>query len=101
MSDLREYELVYILAPSIADDQIPPAIEKVSTMVSTRGGEVYEVLQTPPWGKRRLAYTIERHNDGYYVVNHMRMDPTQADDFERMLKINDDVIRHMLVRMDI
>lgn len=101
MSDLREYELVYILAPSIADDQIAPAIEKVSTMVNTRGGEVYEVLQTPPWGKRRLAYTIDRHNDGYYVVNHMRMDPSKTDDFEHMLKINDDVIRHMLVRMDI
>ena len=101
MPDLREYELVYILRPSIADDQIPASVEKVSGMVAARGGEVYEVLQTPPWGKRRLAYPIDRNADGFYVVNHLRMDPTTTDDFERMLKINDDVIRHMLVRMDV
>jgi len=99
--DLREYELVYILKPTIADDQISGSIDKVSQMVNARGGEVYEVIQTPPWGKRRLAYSIERFTDGFYVVNHMRLDPTTADDFERMLKISDDVIRHILVRMDL
>ncbi|HMA38236.1 MAG TPA: 30S ribosomal protein S6 [Chloroflexia bacterium] len=101
MPDLREYELVYILQPGIADDQIAVSIDKVSGMIGARGGEVYEVLQTPPWGKRKLAYPIERHIDGFYVVNHMRMDPTKTDDFERMLQINDDVIRHILVRMDV
>ena len=101
MPDLREYELVYILKPTIADDQLPAAIDKVNGMVTTRGGDVYEVLQTPPWGKRKLAYPIDRHNDGYYVVNHMRMDPDTTADFEHMLEINEDVIRHMLVRMDV
>ncbi|MGI8587816.1 MAG: 30S ribosomal protein S6 [Chloroflexia bacterium] len=99
MSDLREYELVYILKPTIADDQIPASVEKVNGMVSARGGEVYEVVQTPPWGKRRLAYPIDRNTDGFYVLNHMRMDAAKTDDFERMLKINDDVMRHMLVRV--
>lgn len=101
MSDLREYELVYILRPTIGDDQIPASIEKVNQLAVTRGGEVYEVIQTPPWGKRKLAYPIDRHMDGYYVVNHMRLDPTKADDFEHLLKISDDVIRHILVRMDV
>ena len=101
MPDLREYELVYILKPTIADDQLPAAVDKVNGMVTTRGGDVYAVLQTPPWGKRKLAYPIDRHNDGYYVVNHMRMDPDTTADFEHMLEINEDVIRHMLVRMDV
>jgi len=101
MPELREYELVYILAPTIADDQLPASIDKVNAIVAARGGEVYETQQTPPWGKRRLAYPIDRHTDGYYVVNAMRMDPAKADDFEHMLKISDDVIRHMLVRMDV
>jgi small subunit ribosomal protein S6 len=101
MPDLREYELVYILKPTIADDQLPTAIDKVNGMVTTRGGEVYEVLQTPPSGKRKLSYPNDRNVDGYYVVNHMRMDPETTVDFERMLKINEDVIRHMLVRMDV
>ena len=101
MPDLREYELLYILKPTIADDQIPTAVEKVSEMVAARGGEVYEVIQTPPWGKRRMAYSIERFADGHYVLNHMRLDPSKTDDFEHRLKINDDVMRHMLVRMDV
>lgn len=101
MPDLREYELIYILKPTVADDQIPGSIEKVSGMVAARGGEVYEVLQTPPWGKRKLAYSIERYTDGFYILNHLRMDPAKTDDFERMLKITDEVMRHMLVRQDI
>src|SRR5436309_12406605 len=101
MHDLREYELIYILRPTLADDQLPVSVEKLSQMVASRGGEVYEVLQTPPWGKRKLAYSIDRFNDGFYVVNHMRLDPDTADDFERLLKISDDVMRHILVRMDV
>jgi len=99
MPDLREYELVYILKPTIADDQIPVSIDKVNQMVSARGGEIYEVIQTPPWGKRKLAYAIEKNVDGFYVLNHMRINPDKTDDFEHMLKISDDVIRHILVRV--
>ena len=100
MAELREYELLYILRPTLADDAIPPAIDKVNQTVGNLGGEVYEVLQTAPWGRRRLAYPIDRHTEGYYVVNHLRLEPTQAAGLERLLLISDDVIRHMLVRQD-
>jgi len=101
MDDLREYELMYVLRPDLGDEATPPAVEKVSQTVANLGGEVYEVLQTPPWGRRRMAYPIGKHNDGYYVVNHMRLAPAQSDDLERLLMISDDVIRHILVRQDI
>lgn len=100
MADLREYELMYILRPNLGDEAISPAVEKVNQLVANHGGEVYENLQTPPWGRRRLAYPIERHTEGYYVVSHLRLAPEQSEDVESQLKISDDVIRHMLIRMD-
>ena len=101
MDDLREYELTYILRPNLGDEATPPAVEKVSQTVANLGGEVYEVLQTPPWGRRRMAYPIQNHSEGYYVVNHLRLPPKQSDELERQLKISDDVMRHILVRQDI
>jgi small subunit ribosomal protein S6 len=101
LADLREYELMYILRPNLGDEALPPAVEKVNQLIANHGGEVYEILQTPPWGRRRLAYPIDRHTEGYYIVNHLRMDPNQSEDVESQLKISDDVIRHMLIRMDL
>ncbi len=101
MPNLREYELVYILKPDLGDEELPASVEKVNQMVATRGGEVYETVNTPPWGKRKLAYQIDRYGDGIYVLNHLRLDPETAADFERFLRINDDVMRHILVRMDV
>ena len=101
LADLREYELMYILRPNLGDEALPPALDKVNQLVANHGGEVYEVLQTPPWGRRRLAYPVDRHTEGYYVVNHLRLDPTQSEDLEQQLKISEEVIRHMLIRMDV
>jgi small subunit ribosomal protein S6 len=101
MDELREYELMYILRPNLGDEGIPPAVEKVSQTVANLGGEVYEVLQTPPWGRRRMAYPIENHSEGYYVVNHMRIAPERSEDLERQLKISEDVMRHILIRQDV
>jgi len=101
LADLREYELLYILRPNLGDESLTPAIDKVNQLVANGGGEVYEVLQAPPWGRRRLAYPIDKHTEGYYVVNHLRLDPAQSDDFERQLMISDDVIRHILIRQDV
>ena len=101
MADLREYELLYILKPSAPEDQLTASIEKISGLVANYGGEVYEVLNTAPWGRRRMAYEIDRLQDGFYVVNHLRLDPTQADELERQLKISEDVIRHLLTRQDL
>lgn len=101
MADLRDYELLYILKPNIPEDQLPGSVEKVTRVVENYGGEVYEILQTAPWGRRRLAYEIERFQDGFYVVNYLRLDPDRADELERQLKISDDVMRHLLTRQDV
>jgi small subunit ribosomal protein S6 len=92
---LRDYELVLILNPDIADDVFPASLERVQENITGRGGEVVDVNH---WGRRRLAYPIKRHLEGNYVVSQIRLDPGQVPGLENNLRISDDVIRHMIVR---
>jgi small subunit ribosomal protein S6 len=94
---LHEYELVVVMNPEIAEDDVPAAIERVTSAVSSRGGEVVEVA---PWGRRKLAYAINRHLEGNYVVTQIRLDPARAHELESGFAISDDVIRHLLIRKD-
>lgn len=91
---LREYELMYIVRPTVAEDALPASIERVDSLISGLGGEVAE---NNPWGKRRLAYPIEKFEEGYYVVSKIRMEPERTRELESQLAISEDVIRHMLV----
>jgi len=90
----RDYELMYIVRPNIADEELTGMTEKVDTMISNLGGSVSE---KNPWGKRRLAYPIEKYEDGFYIVSKIQLDPTRTRDLEEQLRISDDVIRHILV----
>jgi len=91
---MRDYELMYIVRPNIADDELTGATDKVDTMISNLGGSVSE---NNPWGKRRLAYPIEKYEDGYYIVSKIKLDTARARELESQLKISDDVIRHILI----
>jgi len=94
---LHEYELVVVINPEIAEEDVPAALDRVSTAVTSRGGEVVEVT---PWGRRKLAYPINRHVEGNYVVTQIRLDPLRAHELEGGFAISDDVIRHLLIRKD-
>ncbi|HUP27527.1 MAG TPA: 30S ribosomal protein S6 [Chloroflexia bacterium] len=90
---LRDYELMYIVRPTVGDEQLDAATERVDTLIGNLGGEVGE---KNPWGKRRLAYPIQKHEDGYYIVAKIKLEPGQARELEEQLRISEDVIRHML-----
>jgi small subunit ribosomal protein S6 len=94
---LREYELVVVMNPEIAEEDVPAAIERVTNAVTTRGGEVDDVR---PWGRRRLAYQLKRHNEGNYVVTQIRLDPARAHELESGFEISEDILRHLLIRKD-
>jgi small subunit ribosomal protein S6 len=95
---LRRYELVVIISPQVADDEVPEAVERlVRRPVEGQGGEVGEVNQ---WGRRKLAYPIEKHLEGSYVLTEFRLDPQRTKELERGLHISEEVIRHLLVRLD-
>ncbi|MDQ3928409.1 MAG: 30S ribosomal protein S6 [Chloroflexota bacterium] len=91
---MRDYELMYIVRPTVTDEEFPAATERVDALIAGLGGEVTD---KQPWGKRRLAYPIDRHEDGYYVVARIRLDPGRTGALEQQLRISEDVIRHVLV----
>jgi len=94
---LHEYELVVVMNPDIPEEDVAAAIERVTGAVTSRGGEVAEVA---PWGRRKLAYPINRHVEGNYVVSQIKLDPGRAHELESGFAISDDVLRHLLIRKD-
>ena len=94
---MRDYELVVVISPEIQEEDVPAAIERVSTAVTSRGGEV---VDTKPWGRRRLAYNIDRHREANYIISQIRLDPGRAHELESQFNISEEVLRHMLVRKD-
>lgn len=94
---MHEYELVVVINPEIPEEDVPAAIERVTSAVTTRGGEVEDVQ---PWGRRKLAYPINRHVEGNYILTNIKLDPLRAHELESGFAISDDILRHMLIRKD-
>ena len=92
---LRDYELMVILSPDVGDDVINESLERLNQGVTSRGGEVVDVNH---WGRRRLAYPINRHLEGNYVVSQIKLDPNEVPGLEGSLRISEEVIRHMIVK---
>ena len=93
---MRDYELVVIISPDVAEEDVPATIEKISQLVAGRGGEV---TQVDHWGRRKLAYPISRHLEGSYVVSQLKLEPSQAAGLTAGLRLSEDVLRHLLVRV--
>ena len=91
---MRDYELMYIVRPELDEDGVRGAVQSVRTLIEGQGGEV---VKTTLWGKRRLAYDVQRMHDGHYVLVAMRLDGERVGAVERALRIHDTVFRHLLV----
>jgi small subunit ribosomal protein S6 len=94
---LKDYELVCILPPTVEEEQTTGVIESVSNFVQSLKGEVQEVK---PWGRRRLAYPIKHHREGSYVELQFKLDPAVSGDLERGLRLNESVLRYLLISKD-
>jgi small subunit ribosomal protein S6 len=96
---MRIYELVFIVKPDLPEDEISQVIEQFTGAVSEGGGTVMKVEQ---WGKRRLAYRVKRHGEGYYVLMHYSTDDNTslAREIERRLRVSDPVIKYITIRID-
>ena len=94
---MSSYELMYIVKSELDDQAVQQEIDKVGQLIQTNGGQVKKVT---PWGKRRLAYTVNDQREGHYVVAEFDLDHSKVQEIERVLKISDTVFRHLLVRHD-
>lgn len=94
---MRDYELVVVIDPEIDEEKLSATLDRISQLVTTRGGEVIDVDR---WGKRKLAYPIKRRSEGDYVITHFRLEPAQAAELEAGLRLSEEVLRHLLVRSE-
>jgi len=93
---LCDYELIFIISPEVVEEQLEATIEGVSRFITAKGGTISEV---EPWGKRRLAYPIRHFGEGSYVLVRFKSKPGQNKELEANLKISEDVLRHLLIRL--
>jgi small subunit ribosomal protein S6 len=93
---LRDYELVTIVRPDITDENLGTVTDRIGQWITSQGGEVTKV---DLWGRRRMAYPIRDFREGNYVISQVRLETRASTELERNLKISDDVIRYLLVRV--
>ena len=88
---MREYEVVYIFDPALDEDAVNSKLEVYHERL---GGEIVAVDH---WGGRQLAYPIRKQNSGYYVVTQFSADPSALPEYERILKLDDALMRYLVV----
>lgn len=91
------YELTYIVNAVLNDDQIKGVVNRIAEFITESGGRI---IESDEWGTRRLAYPIRKKRNGYYVNLYFEADPSLLVRLERMLEIDDDVLRYMTLKMD-
>lgn len=94
---MRIYEELFIVRPDATDEEIDPFIEQLTNVITARDGKVDK---TEKWGVRKLAYRVEKRNEGYYVLLQFTAGPDIVKELERRLRVSDMVMKFITVRID-
>ncbi len=94
---MRTYEVMLVTDPDLDAEQQDAIVERVTKFIADGGGTVREVER---WGRRRLAYEIAGHRDGEYTVVTFEAEPRVGYDLERVVRLTEGVIRHIIVRRE-
>ena len=97
MSETRQYELVYVVSPETDEDGVAGLHTQIAEIVDRLGGRIDK---TDNWGRRQLAYEIERHREGTYVLELISGPGDIVSEIDRRLRVSDNVLRHLVVRVD-
>ncbi|MBA3235115.1 MAG: 30S ribosomal protein S6 [Chloroflexi bacterium] len=94
---MRRYELMLVIRPDVADDKSQGLVDRTTRAVVSAGGQIVKVA---PWGRRRLAYPIDRHREGSYHIILFEAPSDAIVELEHTLQISEDVLRHLVTRVD-
>ncbi|MHB1295827.1 MAG: 30S ribosomal protein S6 [Anaerolineae bacterium] len=94
---MRTYELVFIAQPDLDEEAVTALLDRVQQVMVNNGGEVTKVEQV---GLRKLAYPIAKRKEGFYVLMHANLESPAITELERTLKLSEEILRHLLVRLD-
>lgn len=93
----NRYETVCIVKPDVGDEVVKAIIQKATATLETGGGKLGKLEE---WGRRRLAYTIQKKHEGYYFLIEYSSSPDTSKEVGRQLKINEDVLRFQTIRLE-
>ena len=93
---LRDYELVLVISPEVVEEEFEAAINNVSRFITESGGIVSDIER---WGKKRLAYPIRHFVEGSYVLTRFKLNPAFGKELGANLRISEEVLRHLLVKL--
>ncbi len=96
-TERHAYELVFVAQPDIGDDGLRSLNERLVQTITQQQGAV---SSTELWGKRTLAYTIKKYYEGHYILHRFEMAPSGAEELDRLLRLNENVLRYLLMRTD-
>jgi len=94
---MRRYELMLVLRPDLPDDRTQAVIDRTTRAIATAGGQIVKVA---PWGRRRLAYPIDRHREGSYHIILFEAPSDSIAELERGLLITEELLRHLVTRVE-
>jgi small subunit ribosomal protein S6 len=89
---------MYLVQPSVDDERLSAISERIQQAITTAGGKIEKVNVV---GRRRLAYRLDHHRDGIYTVIDFRLGPDAAREVDRTIKLQEDILRHLITRRDI
>ena len=92
---MRHYEIVFVVHPD-QSEQVPGMVERYSSIVTSKGGKIHRLED---WGRRQLAYPIQKMHKAHYVLMNIECDNATLDELEVSFKFNDAVLRHLTVKM--
>lgn len=93
---MRNYEVTFIIDPALEDAKKDTTVETVQSIIAADG----EVEKVDVWGMKKLAYPINKKDEGYYVVITFKAGADLPKELDRRLRISDNVVRHIIVNMD-
>ena len=94
---MRIYEELFIVKPDATDEEVDQVTEQLTSVVTTSKGTVDKVDK---WGKRRLAYRVQKYKEGFYVLVQFSAEPDTVKEVERRLRVNDAVIKYLTVPLE-
>ena len=94
---MRRYETIFIASPTLTEEQADELVRHYEGIIAEQNGEL---LKTEKWGRKKLAYEVQKFSEGYYTLFEMNAGPNLIAELERRFRNNDAVIKYLSVRMD-
>ena len=92
---MKKYEVIFIAKP-LEEAEVDPIVEFVSNLLTKNGAPIEKVDR---WGKRHLAYPVKKQNDGYYTLINFEIEPSAIFEIDRVMKIRDEILKHLIVKI--